>query len=115
LQTEIHSEDFVLTARRTEACPDARMKRRVRFVDLVTASESIRPNVAELIEVIVASAGDENQIVDLGCRFKKARRFLSMIAHERRLRPKSLQNERQLLSRIHPAVNKSGDQGQPRR
>src|SRR6266480_2342385 len=90
------------------------MQRRVRLVDLVAARESIRPNVAELVEVIVASAGHENQIVDLGRRFEKARRFLSMIAYERRLRPKSLQNERPLLPCIYPTVEKSGDNVEPR-
>ena len=41
------------------------MQRRVRLVDLVTAGETICPDIAELIEMIEAPTGDENEIVDL--------------------------------------------------
>ena len=44
------------------------MQCRVRFVDLVTAGKAISPNVAELIEMIVTAAGDENQILELASR-----------------------------------------------
>src|SRR5205085_1420901 len=60
----IEPEDFVLTARRTETFGDARVQRRVGFVDLVTARNAVRPHVAELIEMIDATAGDEKQVVD---------------------------------------------------
>src|SRR2546421_13084397 len=62
----IEPENLVLTARRTESGRHACVQRRVGFVDLVAACEPISPNVAELIEAIDSSAGDENKVVDVG-------------------------------------------------
>src|SRR5881398_1965132 len=69
----IKAKDLVLAARRTEARCYARMQRRVRLVDLVTARYAVSPNIAELIEVIEPSAGDENEIVDVDGRLQKSR------------------------------------------
>src|SRR5207302_6255748 len=60
----IKAKDLVLAARRTEARCYARMQRRVGLVDLITICDPIRPNIAELIEMIDSSNGDKDQIVD---------------------------------------------------
>src|SRR6266699_3980403 len=99
-ESEIIPENLVLAARRTEPGCDTRVQGRVRPVDLVAASEAIRPHVAKLIEVIEAPASDENQSVDLRRRLQKSGCLLRMIAHEGWLRSKNLQNKWTLLSGI---------------
>ena len=59
-QPEIVPENFVLTAGRTESRRDAGMQRCVYLVDLVTPSEAISPDPAELVEVIEAPADDKD-------------------------------------------------------
>src|ERR1700737_829639 len=78
----IESKNLVLAAGWTEPRRHARVQRRVCFVDLVTARDSIGPNVTELVEVIEASAGDENEIVDVYCRLQKSRDLLRLVPNE---------------------------------
>src|SRR6266568_8376527 len=59
-QAEVVSENFVLTARRTESLPNTGVQNSVRFVDFVTAGKAISPHSAELVEVIKPAAGDED-------------------------------------------------------
>src|SRR5207245_11721464 len=59
----IKAKDLVLAARRTEARCYARMQRRVGLVDLVTICDPIRPNIAELIEMIDSATRDNDEIV----------------------------------------------------
>ena len=82
----VESKDFVLTARRTESGRDTRVQCCVGPVDLVTASEAIGPNVAELIEMSVTSARGQNKIRIIDGRFQKPSFLLGVIADE--LRPK---------------------------
>src|SRR6266567_1064634 len=92
------------------------MQRRIRFLDLVTACESIGPDVAELIEMIEASTGNERPVGERSHgRLQKSRRFLRAIADECRLRPKCLGNKRPFLARVHAAVKKSRRKRKPRR
>ena len=60
-QSEIIAENLVLTARRTEPSRDAGMKVRIGFRNQIAAGKPVSPNVAELIEVIVPSAGRNRQ------------------------------------------------------
>src|SRR5437763_902428 len=62
-ESEIIPENLVLTAWRTEPGSDTRVQGGVCPINLVTASEAIRPHVTELVEVIEAPASDENQHV----------------------------------------------------
>ncbi len=64
IEIGVVSENFILAARRTKSRGDAGVQRRVRLVDLVTARDTISPNVAKLIEMIDSSTGDEDQIVN---------------------------------------------------
>ena len=90
-ETEVVSENFILTARRTEAFRDARMQHRVRRLDSVTPSDTISPNIAKLIEMIVAPAGNEQQTFErCDARLQKCRGFFCVIADERRLRSEGL-------------------------
>src|SRR5204863_7895799 len=82
----------------------------VRLVDLVTAGETIRPNIAVLIERRVSRAADQDQIFDLRGRFEKSRRLIRMIADEFRTE----QNKRPLLSRVRLGINKSRRDREPR-
>ena len=82
----VESKDFVLTARRTESGRNTRVQCCVGLVDLVTASEAIGPNVAELIEMSVTSARGQNEIRVIDGRFQKPGFLLGVIADE--LRPK---------------------------
>ncbi len=70
------------------------MQCRVGLVDLVTSCDAIRPNVAELIEAIDPSAGDENEIIDVCRRLQKSANLCGEIADKRRTE----QNERPLLA-----------------
>src|SRR5206468_11599027 len=63
-QAEIVSENFVLTARRTEASADAGMQNGIRFIDFVTADKTIGPDATELIKMIKTSASDQDEILD---------------------------------------------------
>src|ERR1700693_2456422 len=90
------------------------MQRRVRLVDLVTARDSISPNITELIEVIDTPASDENQIVDIHGPLQKSANFPSEITNESRLRSKGLRNKRPFLAGFHPIEKKSGGERQPR-
>ena len=74
------------------------MQRRVRLFDLVTAGDSISPNIAELIEVIEASASDENQIVDIHGRLQKSRDLFDAVANKSRLWSEGLRDEWPFLS-----------------
>src|SRR5581483_1416309 len=103
----ILTKDHVLRARRTESGRDARVQRRVCLVDLVTARETIRPNLAVLIELRVATAADQNEIVDLSGRFREDRPLFRMIADERGLMSESLANERPLLSCVRRRVERA--------
>ena len=49
-QIEVVSENFVLTARRTEPSRNAGVQRRICFVDLVAAGNAISPDAAELLK-----------------------------------------------------------------
>src|SRR5438552_14340130 len=60
----IKAKDLVLAARRTEARCYARMQRRVGLVDLVTICDPIRPNIAELLEIIDSSTSEQHQILE---------------------------------------------------
>lgn len=63
---------------------------RVGFRDEIAASKPVSPDIAELIEVIVASAGDEVQALEWrDARLEENRRFFRVIADEGRLRSKS--------------------------
>ena len=107
-QTKIISKNLVLAARRTEPGCDTRVQRRVRPVDLVAASEAIRPHVAKLIEVIEAPASDEDQVFDWReRRLQKSRNLLGVIAHKGWLRSKNLKHERAFLSRVEATIEKS--------
>src|SRR5437588_12511456 len=78
----IKPENLVLAARRTESGRHACVQRRVRFVDLITARRAIGPNVSELIEVIDASAGIENEMVDVERGLQKSRDLFGFVADE---------------------------------
>src|SRR5438477_1065874 len=60
----IKAKDLVLAARRTEARCYARMQRRVGLVDIVTICDPIRPNIAELVELITLYNRDKDSILD---------------------------------------------------
>src|SRR5213080_3460467 len=84
-RSRITAKDLVLAARRTEARCYARMQRRVGLVDLVTICDPIRPNIAELIEMI-DSSGDKDQIVDRRqSRLQKSSNLLRLVAYKSRL------------------------------
>ena len=59
-QSKIVAEDLVLTAWWTESSRHAGMQCRVRLLDLIAARKSISPDAAELIEVIEATACNED-------------------------------------------------------
>src|SRR5437588_8558138 len=63
-RVRIESKDLVLAARRTEARRHTRVQRRVRPVDLIATRDPVSPNIAELIEMIDPSTGDEDQVVN---------------------------------------------------
>src|SRR6187431_1825649 len=60
-QTKIASKNLVLAARRTKAGRNARMHDSLRWCDPVTAGKTIGPDPAELVEMVVAPAGDQIQ------------------------------------------------------
>src|SRR5438876_1406845 len=92
------------------------MQRRICLVDLVTAREPVRPDVAELIEMIEASAGDKGPVRQRSHgRLQKSGCFLRLIADGCRLRSECLGNKRPLLARVHAAVKKSRRKRKPRR
>src|SRR5437899_9821211 len=113
-QPKIHPKNFVLTARRTESGRHARMQRCVRLLDLVTASESISPNVSELIEIIETPPRDEDEIVDVNGGLQEAGHLLGVIADKRRLWTKRLRYKRPLLASVNAAVKESRCQREPR-
>src|SRR3984893_13198330 len=107
----VKAKNFVLTTRWTESRRDARVQCRVRFVDLVTAGKTISPDIAEIIEVIVTSARDQNHVCDwCDRRLNKSRCLLRVIADKRR----SEEHERALLPCVHPAVKETGREREPR-
>ena len=107
-QPEIVPEDFILAAWRTESRPHAGMQRYVCLLDLVTARKPIRPDAAELVEVIEAPAGDEDQIFNRRYgRLQESSDLLSVIADERWLRSKNLQDKRALLPCVETAIEES--------
>jgi hypothetical protein len=60
-------------------------------VDLVTASDAISPDAAELIEVIEAAAGDKDQILNWRQRrLQESGDFFGVIAYKRWLRSENL-------------------------
>src|SRR5439155_1836251 len=81
--------------------------------DLVTASESISPNISELIEIIETPSRDEDEIVDVNRSLQEAADFLGVIADKRRLRTKRLRYKRSLLASVQAAVKKSGSERKP--
>ena len=107
-QPEVVAENLVLTARRTEPRRDAGMQVRIGFRNQIAAGKPIGPNVAELIEVIVATARNQVQILERAdAGLKENRGLLGMIADESRLRSKRLRNKRTFLSGVDPAVEKT--------
>ena len=90
------------------------MQGHISLFDLVTASDAIGPNIAELIEVIESSPGDEHQVLDW-CqrRLQKGADLPGVVAHERRLRSEYLQDEGPFLFGIYLTIEKSRGNGQP--
>ncbi|MEY2558250.1 MAG: hypothetical protein QOE34_1675 [Verrucomicrobiota bacterium] len=110
LEPEIIPENFVLTGGRAESSRDARMQMRVGFRDQITAGKPVGPDIAELIEVIVAPASHQIQSLERrDARFKERGRFHCVIAVEGG--PK--QDKRPPLSRVDIAVEQSTGQRQP--
>src|SRR6266513_1234689 len=81
-RTGVKAKNLVLTAWRTKSGRDAGVQRRVRLVDLVTAGDSICPDVAKLIEVIDASAGNEHEVADVRGRLQKSGDLFRFVANE---------------------------------
>ena len=114
LEREVHPENFVLCARWAKSGPDARVEVRVGFRDQITAGEPIGPDIAELIEMIVATARDKIQVFERShAGLEKYRSLLGFVADERRLRAKGLRNEWPFLAGIDVVVEKSRGQCQP--
>src|SRR5438045_2943439 len=86
-QSEIVSENFVLTAWRTESGRHTGVERRVCPVDPVAACNAISPDPAELIEMIEPATSNEDQVFDWRqCRLQKSGDLFGVIAHKGRLR-----------------------------
>ena len=112
LQIWVVAKDFVLTAGRTESSRHTRVQRCIGLVDLITASDAIRPDAAELVEVIEAPAGHEDQIFDRGKRrLRETCDLIGVIANERGTK----QYKRAFLTCVNAAVKKTRGQRKPRR
>src|SRR5262245_29934625 len=87
LQTKIVSKNLVLAARRTKARRNARMHDSLRRRNPVTAGKTIRPDPAELVEMVVTPAGDQIQSRQrVRVRFQIDRTLIGVIADKGRLR-----------------------------
>src|SRR5207244_11722460 len=89
VQIRVVAENLVLTAGRTEPRRNARVQRRVRLFDLVTACNTIGPHATELVEMVEPAASDKDQTLDW-CqrRLRKARDLLCAAPETPRLRPR---------------------------
>ena len=115
-ESEVISENFVLTAWRTESGRHTGVQNCVCPVNLVSAGDAISPDAAELIEVIEAAAGDKDQILNRRQRrLQESGDFFRVIAYKCWLRSKNLQNKWALLSGVDSAVEKAGGEREPRR
>src|SRR5882672_5445192 len=85
------------------------MQCRIRLVDLVTAGDPVRPNVAELIEVIDPPASDQDDVVNVRRRLQKSRDLFDAIANPRW--PE--QDERTFLFGVYKTIEKSVGKREP--
>src|SRR5262249_2913164 len=116
LEVWIIPENFVLAGWRTEPGCIAGMQNCVRRFEFVIASDPPSPDVAKLVEMIVATARDQIQALEgHDACLQESRGLLGVIADECWLRPKLLGNEWPFLPGIDLTVEKPARQGEPAR
>src|SRR5207247_7507264 len=114
-ESEIIPENFVLTAWGTESGRHTGVQNCVCPVNLVTAGDAISPDAAELIEVIEATARDKDKVLNRRQRrLQESGHLFGMIAYQRWLRSRNLQNKWALLSRVNAAVEQPRSQRETR-